>query len=86
MNEDQYKLYYYDPTSLLVITSTGEIKKLLCPFPVRCLWDIHNISAGDTVMVQSITTEPVGKENLIREIIIFVINEHKIYYWYFSVL
>ncbi len=86
MNEDLYKLYYNDAYSLLVITSTGDIKKLICPFPAKCLREISDIKIGDTVMVSSIDTASLLIDELRRDIIIFVINEHKIYYWFFKVV
>lgn len=81
MNEDLYQLQYTDPESLLVITPSGQIKKLLCPFPVVCIVEVARINKGDTVMVTSVATE---KQEL-RDIIIFIINEHKIYYWFFRI-
>ncbi len=86
MNEDLYRLQYEDPYSLLVITTSGDIKKLFCPFPVVCLRTVEGIRSGDTVIVTSITTESFQIKEMRREIIIFVINEHRIYYFFFKVI
>ena len=86
MNDDLYKLQYEDPYSLLVITSHGNIKKLFCPFPVVCVKEILGIKTGETVIVTGIATDSLQIRELRRDIIIFVINQHNFYYWFFQVI
>ena len=51
-------LQYCDPNSILMINSTGRMRKLYTPFLVLCHADTGNIQANTKVYVQEVQSTP----------------------------
>ncbi len=47
-------LYYYDNFSIAVINHNGKLRKLYCPFMIRCIKTISNIQENSLVYVDEV--------------------------------
>ena len=45
---------FYDLTSIAVINPAGKIRVLYCPFRVKCIWSIEEISNNTFVYVEEV--------------------------------
>jgi hypothetical protein len=55
------KIVYYDSFSVAVINSKGQIRRVYCPFIVKCISDIDNIKVNSDVFVEEISTNAKGQ-------------------------
>jgi hypothetical protein len=65
-----------DTNSVLVVISTGQVKRLYCPFWVICKVDVPPLQKGSEYTVEAI------KMTLKLEDV-FIINGRAYYVWYF---
>ncbi len=60
------RIVYYDSYSIAVINSSGKIKRLYCPFLVKCIATIHEIEENSSVYVDEVNKD--HDENLLYKI------------------
>ena len=84
MNE-KHKLQYNDPYSLLVVSSTGKVRKIFTPFNVICKTPISGIESGEIVVVEMIIEQPLLLAGFDIRMIFFSIRDMEIQHNYFSI-
>lgn len=52
------KIVYYDTFSIAVINPSGKMRRLYCPFPVKCVNDIDQIQENSIVYVEQVFKNP----------------------------
>ncbi|TXJ22832.1 MAG: hypothetical protein E6Q24_20105 [Chitinophagaceae bacterium] len=52
-----YVAHYLNSDSILLINQTGQIRKLYCPFRVKCITPIDGFSKGMQLWVESVVKE-----------------------------
>ncbi len=68
-----------DPFSLLFVNRTGVLKRIYCPFLVKCRFETENIKFGQTLAVDMVKTD-------LRQGITYVIKGKSYYHRYFEIL
>ena len=66
-----------DTNSILVITYTGELKRLYCPFPVICIVNVPPLRKGNKYYVEAIKMTLELQD-------VFIINGRAYFIWYFK--
>ena len=72
--------YRFDSKSVLVITSSGELSRIYCPFPVILIIKVEDLVVGDVYLVDAVKVSPSlddvyiisGKAYLVRYYKIFI--------------
>jgi hypothetical protein len=52
------RIIYYDSFSIAVINPSGKIKRLYCPFLVKCINTINEIEENSSVYVEQVFKDP----------------------------
>jgi hypothetical protein len=52
------KIIYYDSFSIAVINPSGKIRRLYCPFLVKCIHAIDEIEENSSVYVEQVFKDP----------------------------
>ena len=52
------RIVYYDSFSIAVINPNGEIRRLYCPFIVKCKKQVENIQENSMVYVDQVFKDP----------------------------
>ena len=52
------RLVYYDSFSITVINPCGKMRRLYCPFVVKCIASIDNIEENSSVYVEEVFKDP----------------------------
>ena len=81
MNKNQLAelLKYSSPKVIYVITWKNMLKKVFCPFRVKVLNDIGELTKDEIVWVEMVKVTPELKT-------IFIINGNAYYYYHFDIL
>lgn len=81
MNEDDLikQLEFINPNELMVVSWFNKLIVLKCPFRVKVIHDIGNLSKGDKVFVTRVKVTP----DLIT---VFLIDDKAFYYYHFDIL
>lgn len=72
-------LKYSDNKSMLIVTYSGKLEKIRCPFKVRVITDVGNLEKGDIEFVESIRLT-------IKIITVYIINNSAYYYFHFDII
>jgi hypothetical protein len=75
-----------DPYSLLVVSFSGYITRLYCPFKVICIKSNKHFNIGDFGSVDMVEKENIQSDIFNREVIIFIINDNKFCYRDFKLI
>jgi len=81
MNRNQLAelLKYCSPKVLYVVTCNNILKKIFCPFQVRVLNDIGELSKNQIVWVEQVKVTPELKT-------IFIIDGNAYHYYHFDII
>ena len=71
-------LQYCDPNSILMVNSTGRMRKLYTPFLVLCVADSGSIKANTKVYVQEVESTP-------KDELVYIIAGTAYYHSYFRI-
>jgi hypothetical protein len=52
------RIIYYDSFSIAVINPSGKIRRLYCPFLVKCIASIDDIEENSSVYVEQVFKDP----------------------------
>ena len=52
------RIIYYDSFSIAVINPSGKIRRLYCPFLVKCINTINEIEENSSVYVEQVFKDP----------------------------
>ena len=52
------RIVYYDSFSLAVINTKGQIRRVYCPFIVKCMKTVDDIQENSTVYVDQVFKDP----------------------------
>ena len=52
------KIVYYDSNSIAVISSKSKLRRLYCPFLVKCINTINDIQENSSVYVEQVFKDP----------------------------
>jgi hypothetical protein len=55
------RIVYYDSYSIAVISSKSKLRRLYCPFMVKCIHSIDDIQADSCVYVDQVFKDPDDK-------------------------
>ncbi len=55
------RIVYYDSFSIVVINPSGKIRRLYCPFLVKCINEIDEIQENSSVYVDQVFKDPDDK-------------------------
>jgi hypothetical protein len=69
---------YCDSRSVLVIDGKGKVRRIFCPFKVRCIMDIDIYDKGDILIVTAV--------KLARNLLLVYIIDGKGYFYYSFVI
>ena len=72
-------LKYSDNKSMLIVTYSGKLEKLRCPFKVRVINDVGNLEKGDIEFVESVRIT-------IKIITVYMIDNSAYYYFHFDIV
>ena len=50
---------FVDSKSVLVITKSGELKRIYCPFPVILILEVDNLNMGEIYYVEAVKVTPM---------------------------
>lgn len=57
------KIVYYDSFSIAVINQSGRMRRLYCPFLVKCINEIDEIQENSSVYVDQVFNDPEDRLN-----------------------
>jgi len=69
---------FCDPHSILVINVSGKLRRLFCPFRVKCVKQVMNIPKGSWVIVEEVAMTP-------KDELIFIISGRPYAHAYFQI-
>jgi hypothetical protein len=52
------RIVYYDSFSIVVINPSGKIRRLYCPFLVKCIASIDDIEENSSLYVEQVFKDP----------------------------
>ena len=52
------RIVYYDSFSIAVINPNGELRRIYCPFMVKCKRQVENIQENSMVYVDQVINDP----------------------------
>jgi hypothetical protein len=52
------RIIYYDSFSIAVINPSGKMRRIYCPFMVKCITPIDNIQENSSVFVDQVYKDP----------------------------
>lgn len=55
------RIVYYDSFSVAVINTKGQIRRVYCPFMVKCTSHLHNIQVNSNVYVEEVSSDAKGQ-------------------------
>lgn len=85
MKNSDIHLYYVDPFSILIVTRAGKIKKIFCPFTVRCITPIENFIPGELKIVEQVILTNNYSNNIKFPILIYVIDKQEFHFNHFEI-
>ena len=71
-------LKYSDNKSILIVTYSGNLEKLKCPFKVKVIHNIGILKKGNVELVESVKIT-------IKIITVYIINNSAYYYFHFDI-
>lgn len=72
-------LKYSDDKSILIVTYSGKLEKIRCPFKVRVIHNIGILKKGNVELVESVKIT-------IKIITVYIINNSAYYYFHFDII
>lgn len=75
---EDYRPHYIDAHSILIVTSTGSMRRLYCPFRVLCVQNIRKFKPGLHLWVAEVVTNTRGE-------LIYMIYDAPFHYSYFRI-
>ena len=69
---------YVDSKSILVITKSGDLSRIYCPFPVILILEIDDLNVGEIYYVESVKVTPMLVD-------VYVISGKAYQVWYFKI-
>jgi hypothetical protein len=81
MNDIEYLNEFYkfvSTDSILVVTKTGELIRLYCPFEVTAKVNFEEIAAGEIVRVEKVQVTPENRDIFIIKSKAYFVNNFKI--------
>jgi hypothetical protein len=71
-------LAFCDPQCVIVITHDGRLLKIWCPFNVKCIHPVGNISLNRKVFVE-------GVKSTLQDQLVYIINGSAYFHYYFRI-